>query len=156
MATIEQRTKKSPPYSWYLRRQVATEYLAGGKTLIELSEAYGIPHQSISRWSRDYCDDQKRRKDRILSIDMNDEDQKHYEVLKQENELLKKQLASVQSQQLQKENEALKKQLDFSQMKALAMETIIDLAKEEYGIDLRKNFGARQPVKSGKTTRKQK
>jgi transposase-like protein len=148
--------KKQPSYSWYLKRQIASEYLNGNKTLAELSVAYGVPHQSISRWSKEYAADQKKRKGRILSADMNAEDQKHYEVLKQENELLKKQLASVQQQHLQEENAVLKKELEFSQMKALAMETIIDLAKEEYGIDLRKNSGAKQPVRSGKTTRKQK
>ena len=148
--------KKQPSYSWYLKRQIAIEYLNGNKTLSELSISYDVPHQSISRWSKDYAADQKKRKGRILSADMNAEDQKHYEVLKQENELLKKQLASVQQQHLQEENAVLKKELEFSQMKALAMETIIDLAKEEYGIDLRKNSGARQPVRSGKTTRKQK
>ena len=148
--------KKQPSYSWYLKRQIAIEYLNGNKTLSELSISYDVPHQSISRWSKDYAADQKKRTGRILSADMNAEDQKHYEVLKQENELLKKQLASVQQQHLQEENAVLKKELEFSQMKALAMETIIDLAKEEYGIDLRKNSGARQPVRSGKTTRKQK
>jgi hypothetical protein len=68
---------------------------------------------------------------------MTPEEQKEYEALK-------------------KENEALKKQLEHSHMKTVAMETIIDLAKQEYGIDLLKNSGARQSVKSNKTTRRQK
>ena len=155
MASTEQKPQKKPHYSWYLRRQMAVEYLDGGKTLQELSAAYGIPHQSISRWSRDYANDLSKRH-RILS-DMTPEEQKHYDVLKQQNELLKQQLESVQSdQQLKKENEELKKELEFAQMKAKAMEIIMDLAKEEYGIDLTKNSGARQSVKSNKTTRRQK
>jgi hypothetical protein len=30
-------------------------------------------------------------------------------------------------------------------MRNFALETMVDLAKEELGIDLRKNFGAKQP-----------
>ena len=68
---------------------------------------------------------------------MTNEEQKAYDALKQQNE-------------------ALKKDLEFAQMKTRAMEIMIDMAKEEYGIDVRKNSGARQPAKSKKTTRRQK
>ena len=156
MEQTGQKTQKQQRYGWMLRRQIATEYLGGGKTLAELSATYGAPPQSISRWSRDYANDLKKRKDRILGVDMTAEEQKHYEVLRQENNLLKQQLASVHPDNLKKENEELKKELEFAQMKAKAMETIIDLAKEELGIDLRKNSGARQPVKLKKTTPGQK
>jgi dynactin complex subunit len=114
---------------------------------MELSVEYGIPHQSISRWAQSYAKDQNKRKGRILS-DMTPEEQKHYEALRHENELLKRQLESLQSDQaIKKENEALRKSLEFAQMKAKAMEIMIDLAKEELGIDLRKNSGAKQPEK---------
>jgi hypothetical protein len=46
---------------------------------------------------------------------------------------------------LKKQNEALKKKLEYEQMKNFALETMIDLAKEELGVDLRKNSGAKQP-----------
>jgi transposase-like protein len=156
MENTEQKTEKKPRYSWLLKRQVALEYLNGGKTLQGLSEAYGIPHQSISRWSNEYRSDLNKRKGRILG-DMTPEEQKNYEVLRQQNELLKKELESIQTDQaLKKENETLKKDLEFAQMKAKAMEIIMDLAKEEYGIDLRKNSGAKQPASSKRTTRGQK
>jgi len=122
--------------SWFLRRQIALEYLEGSKTLRELSEAYDVPGQSISRWAKDYAGDLSKRKGRIL-IDMTAEEQKQYEALKQQNE-------------------TLKKELEFAQMKAKAMEIIMELAKEEYGIDLRKNSGAKQPASSKKTTLRQK
>lgn len=46
---------------------------------------------------------------------------------------------------LKKQNEALKKKLEYEQLKTFALETMIDLAKSELGIDLRKNSGAKQP-----------
>lgn len=156
MAITDQKRPAKQHYSWYLRRQVALEHLNGGKTLMELSEAYGIPNQSISRWVQDYRRDLERSTSRIL-VDMTAEEQKQYDLLVQQNTLLKQQLDSVQPDQvLKKENEALKKDLEFAQMKTRAMEIIIDLAKEEYGIDITKNSGARQSAKSNKTTRRQK
>lgn len=156
MEVTGSRPQKKPHYSWHLRRQIAIEYLEGNKTLQELSVIYAIPHQSISRWSRNYADDLSKRKGRILG-GMTPEEQKNYEVLRQQNELLRRELEAVQTDQaLKTENEVLKKDLEFAQMKAKAMEIIIDLAKEEYGIDLTKNSGARQSAKLNRTTRRQK
>jgi transposase len=42
------------------------------------------------------------------------------------------------------ENRKLKQQLDQAQMKILALETMIEVAGEEYGEDLRKKFGSKQ------------
>ena len=156
MATELEVKRKRPRYSWSLKRQVATHYLEGSRTLQELSDLYKIPHQTIWDWAKSYADDQEKRSSRILTIDMTAEDQKHYELLRQENELLKQQLAAKSASALESENEALKMDLEYAWMKALAMETIIDLAKEEYGIDLRKNSGAKQPVSSKTATRRQK
>lgn len=46
---------------------------------------------------------------------------------------------------LRKRAEALEKKLQYEQMKNFALETMIDLAKEELGVDIRKNSGAKQP-----------
>ena len=46
---------------------------------------------------------------------------------------------------LKMQNEALKKKLEDDQIKIFALETMIDLAKSELGIDLRKDSGAKQP-----------
>jgi transposase-like protein len=156
MENVKQKTEKGPRYSWFLKRQVAIEYLQGDRTLQDLAQAYDIPHQSISRWSSSYAGELEKRKRRKFG-DMTEEELKHYEVLKQQNELLKKELESIQSdQRLKEENEALKKELEYARMKTRAMEIVIDLAKEEYGIDLTKNSGAKQPANSRKTTRGQK
>ena len=157
MVKTEQKpSKKQPKYSWFLKRQISIEYLEGKKTLMELGTHYCIPHQTISLWARNYANDRKSKKGHIFSI-MTNEDEKSYALLKLENERLKSELAAIQTDKnLKDENESLKKDLEFAQMKAKAMEIIVDLAKEEYGIDLTKNSGAKQPVKSKKTTLGQK
>jgi transposase-like protein len=129
--------RKHQRHSWLIRRQVAKEYLEGGRTLKELSVRYNVPYQTIWDWTRSY-DSEVDQPSKVATFNvMTSEEQKAYEALK-------------------KENEALRKQLEFAQMKGVAMETIIDLAKEEYGIDLLKNSGARQSVKSKTPTRRQK
>ena len=157
MASNEQKLKRRHQrHSWLFRRQVALEYLAGTVTLMELSVKYNVPYQTIGDWGRTYGKELEQRKV-VIFKDMTAEEQKNYDELKQQNELLKKQLEAIQSDpQLKKENEVLKKDLEFAQMKTRAMEIIIDLAKEEYGIDITKNSGARQSAKSNKTTRRQK
>jgi len=42
---------------------------------------------------------------------------------------------------LRKENLRLSKALDDSHLKTLALESLIEIADEEYGLDLKKNFG---------------
>lgn len=154
--TEENLKRRHQRVSWFLRRQIAIQYHEGTKTLKELSEEYNIPHQSISRWSREYASDLQKRKGRIFN-NMTNEEMKRYQELVEENERLKKQVESLTPDHvLQQENEVLRKDLEFARMKTKAMETIIDLAKEEYGLDLRKNSGARQPVRSKQTIRRQK
>lgn len=46
---------------------------------------------------------------------------------------------------LQKQLKSLQDKLEYEQMKNFALETMVDLAKSELGIDLRKNSGAKQP-----------
>jgi hypothetical protein len=46
---------------------------------------------------------------------------------------------------LQKQLKSLQDKLQYEQMKNFALETMVDLAKSELGIDLRKNSGAKQP-----------
>lgn len=129
--------RKHERHSWMIKRQVAREYLEGSKTLRELSRQYDIPNQTIWDWTKSYNREEEQPPKVATFSVMTSEEQKTYEALV-------------------KENEALKQQLEQAKMKGVAMETIIDLAKEEYGIDLLKNSGARQSAKSKKTTRRQK
>ena len=123
-------------YSWSLKRQVILEYRDGGYTQPELAAKYGVTTKIINHWIYRYGS-QVGQREKVIFSPMTAEEQKQYDALKQEHE-------------------ALKKELEFAQMKARAMEIMMDLAKEEYGIDLRKNSGAKQQAKSKKTTHRQK
>ena len=137
MATKPSKTgRKNQRYSWAFKRQVIAECLEKGSTQAEASVKYGLSDRLVHSWVKGYVSDLNNRKVHTFKS-MRPEEQKQYEALKEQNE-------------------ALKKELEFAQMKARAMEIMIDLAKEEYGIDITKNSGARQPASFGKTTRRQK
>jgi transposase-like protein len=128
--------RKNQRYSWAFKKQVIAECLDRGSTQAAAGIKYGVSDRVVHNWVKSYVSDLDGRKIHTFKS-MTGEEQKQYEALKQQNE-------------------ALKKELEFAQMKAKAMEIMIELAKEEYGIDVRKNSGARQSASSKQTTRRQK
>jgi len=110
-------------YDVSLKRRIAKQYLEGSKSAIQLGAMFNVPREYVYRWSKEFsCE----LREEIIIIPMTKEEQKDFE-------------------QLKKQNEALKKKLEYEQMKNFALETLVDLAKSEMGIDLRKNSGAKQP-----------
>ena len=99
------------------------EYLNGDLSLYQLELRYNVSRQNICRWAKQFS---VELAEPITIPSMTAEEQKELETLRQQNE-------------------ALKKKLEYEQMKNFALETMVDLAKTELGIDLRKNSGAKQP-----------
>ena len=110
-------------YDITLKRRVAKEYLEGNQSTTQLGITFNIPHNYVSRWVKEFSSELAED---IINSSMTNEEQKDFELLK-------------------KQNEALKKKLEYEQMRNFALETMVDLAKSELGIDLRKNSGAKQP-----------
>jgi transposase-like protein len=110
-------------YDEPFRRRVAFDYLNGDRSLWQLAAIYNVPAQTICRWSMRFSGELTEQ---IPQTPMTEEEQKQVEVLK-------------------KQVEELKKKLEYEQMRNFALETMADLAKSKLGIDIRKNFGAKQP-----------
>ena len=114
---------RNTKYDIALKRRVANHYLEGDLSTTQLGQIFNVPHQSISRWAKQFsCE----LAEDVNNPPMTEQEQKDMALLK-------------------KQNEALKKKLEYEQMKNFALETMVDLAKSELGIDLRKNSGAKQP-----------
>ena len=105
------------------KRRVAQEYLKGDQSTTQVAQMFNVPHQTVSRWAKQFSSELA---DEIIIPAMTEQEKNEFEVLR-------------------KQNEALKKKLEYEQMRNFALETLVDLAKEELGIDLRKNSGAKQP-----------
>lgn len=110
-------------YDLSFRRYIARKYRDGNKSLAQIAREYGLSRYQVSEWYYRFCSELSE--DVIVPL-MTEQEQKEVEML-------------------QKQIEALKKKLEYEQMRNFAWETMADLAKTELGIDIRKNFGAKQP-----------
>lgn len=115
--------KGRPGRSQTFKRFVANEYHRGNQSLNQLSLKFDVPQQTVHRWIHQFSSDIGEE---INIPPMTDQEQKD--------------MAS-----LQKQVALLKEKLEYEQMRNFALETLADLAKSELGIDIRKNFGAKQP-----------
>jgi transposase len=105
------------------KRKIVNEYRDGDLSTTQLGKKYNIHHQEVSRWTKQFsCELAKEP----IIVPMTEQESKDLELLK-------------------KQIESLKNKLEYEQMKNFALETMVDLAKSELGIDLRKNSGAKQP-----------
>lgn len=110
-------------YEVAFKRRVANEYINGDRSLKEVGRFFNVGHQNVSRWAKQFSSEQSQT---AKAIEVTDQEHKD-------------------TADLRKELEALKEKLEYEQMKNFALETMIDLAKSELGVDLRKNSGAKQP-----------
>jgi len=111
-------------YDVHFRRKIVKEYLEGDLSMTQLGVKYGgIDRRLIHAWKNQYGAEVGEE---VVTFSMTEQEQKDVEALR-------------------KQVEALKKKLEYEQMKTFALETMIDLAKTELGVDLRKNSGAKQP-----------
>lgn len=109
-------------YNPSFMRMIVREYENGDLSLPQLGQKYDIDYRRIHEWK-------KRINAEFSGIELptvTEKEQKELEALKQELS-------------------ALQKKLEYEQMRNFALETMADLAKEQMGIDIRKNFGAKQP-----------
>jgi transposase-like protein len=110
-------------YDISFRRSVANAYRDGNDDKLEVAKRYGVTLNEVKQWVRQFSSELSEKKD---DIPMTDQEQQDFEAL-------------------QKQVKALQKQLEHEQLRNFALETMADLAKTELGIDIRKNFGAKQP-----------
>jgi transposase-like protein len=95
------------------------------QSLSKVARQFGVSKVDVSNWKKRFYSELAMEENIAV---MPKEDQKELELLK-------------------RQNETLKKKLEYEQMRNFALETMVELAKTELGIDLRKNSGAKQPKK---------
>jgi transposase-like protein len=119
------KTTKGAPFKYEVSfmRHVVADYLQGGESIRQVAGRYNVNRQSIIDWKKRFYSDIADTNN--IEI-MTESEQKELEALK-------------------KQMKALQKQLDYEKLRNFALETMMDLAKEKLGVDVRKNFGAKQP-----------
>ena len=111
-------------YGQAFRDQVARDYESGDLSYRQIAEKYDLPSRELPKWwVRSY-----RKKAVIEVISITPMTAKE----KQEQQALKKQIADLQ------------KRLADAELRALATDTMIDVAEEQLGIEIRKKSGTKQ------------
>jgi transposase len=126
--------KKQQSYPRQLKIKIAEEVVSGIKGATEASREYGISLGNVKAWVKRYRSQvlTKSTKEAVPLLSM--EKRKDHK-----DPDLEKQVRS-----LEEENLKLRKKLMESNLRAEALNSLIDLAEENYGLSLRKNSGAKQ------------
>ena len=119
-------------FSEDFKLQLVKDYESGKYTIKEMSNLYDISQQNIYNWIYKYS---KYNKKSIKVVEIKDS-----------------QMEKIK--QLEKRNADLERALGQKQMSIDFLEKMIELAKEEYDIDIKKNSNT--PQSGGSKTTKQK
>lgn len=137
---VQRRGQMGKAYPVCLRTAALRDYLSG-MSRSEVARKYSLPDASvISQWKRKFAGTEvfkassimiKRRNTRLLQTDMESA---------QSNRIRELERALSQSQ---KALAAKDKQLAEANLHFRLSETMIDLAEEHFGVEIRKNFGSK-------------
>lgn len=103
-------------YSEELKERIVADYLSGGGSYRELSKKYGIGFQLINQWVMNF----KASGAGFIKPELKEEEKLPSEVTE------------------------LQEQLRQARLYNQLLESLIDIGKEKYGIDLRKKNGTKQ------------
>lgn len=116
------KQKPTNRYSVAFKMKVVEEVENGLISAVEARKLYGIAGKStIAEWVERYG--MNKRLERTVYVMTHDE----------EVELIR----------LRKENRRLQQALDDSQIKTIALESLIEVAEEKYHLDLKKKYGSK-------------
>lgn len=111
-------------YGRAFRDQVARDYETGDLSYSQIAEKYDLPSRELAKWwVRCY-----RKNGEIVPPEVSPMTEKEKQEVKA----------------LRLENARLRKQLEDAELRALAYDTMIDVAEEQLGVKIRKKSGTKQ------------
>lgn len=126
------KTKSQKKYSDTLKREVGRRYLRGEFSYAIAAEEYGLKDKTVAK---EFVKWYKMQKEKSGSSEEDAENQKDAPTQESSIEDLSEALARIK---------ALEKALTYSELKVEGLETMLDIAKRDLGIDVRKKYGAKQ------------
>ena len=131
MLKTGKRISRKRKFSEDLKLKIVKEYESGAFSVVEMTKVYDISYQTIYNWIYKYS---KYNKKSIQVVEMKD------------SQLLK--LKQMEARIIELERAVGQKQMNIDYL-----EKMIDLAKEEFDIDIKKNSDT-PPSGGSKSTRK--
>jgi transposase len=122
-------------YSEEFKLKVVQEVLSGQLTKAQANRKYGIKGSSrILDWI-------KKHGNKFGKV-------KNNSYIEADNSFLMTESDNTELELIKQENDKLKKELSFASMRVIALETLIDVAEKELKINLRKKCSTKQSRKS--------
>jgi transposase-like protein len=118
------RKGRKGQHSVGFKMQVVKDYVNGNRSLRQLALHYGVSRSNIHEWVQQFYPELSNGSLPTTEV-MTEAEQRELEALK-------------------KQNEELKKKLEYADMKATALEIMIDIAEKQLGIDIKKKPGTKQ------------
>jgi len=116
----------------WVREQIVAEYLRGDRNYRELEIEYGIGKSTLHRWVRAARKDKAEKQEGTPSKEGSPA---AVEI---------KEAVEVSESEAAAEIKRLKRELHKAQLHAEVLKAMMDIAKEELGIDIRKKHGSRR------------
>ena len=132
MKTNVRTIRKKRFYSEDFKRELVKEFEQGKYSVLQLKQLYGIRHENIYRWIYKYST-------------FNDKSSRVIEMKESSTKKLK---------DLEKKIKELEQAVGRKQMYIDYLEKMMDIAKEEMGVDIKKNYDTPQSTTSGNTRKK--
>lgn len=127
-----QKIRKSRRYTVGFKKQLVNEFESGKFSVLELSRLHGIHFQSIYNWIYKYSNSNNQG---YRIVEMKDSSKKKVKDLEQKIKDLEQIVGKKQIM------------IDY-------LEKMMEVAKDELDIDIKKNFNTSQSAGSGKTKKK--
>ena len=131
-------TLKRQRYSMDFKFQLLKEYYESGSSAYSLSKKHGVDDATFLRWIK--CFESKALS---LPEELNELENQVYMARKKSIEG-KPSPEMTELERLRDENLRLRKALSYSELRNEALQEVLKIGREQYGIDLLKKAGAKQ------------
>lgn len=108
-----------------------------GLTTFGVAKKFGLKHTTVIFWHNQYILSEK-------SLSLSHETMQKVMDMRKKHELKLASQEKTPEEKLKEENENLRKALQYAELRNEALQEVLKIGKEEYGVDLLKKVGAKQ------------
>ena len=131
-------TLKRQRYSMDFKFQLLKEYYESGSSAYSLSKKHGVDDATFLRWIKSF-----ESKALSLPEELNEIENQVY-MARKKSQTGQPSLETTELDRLRDENLRLRKALSYSELRNEALQEVLKIGREQYGIDLLKKAGAKQ------------
>ena len=132
------RTVKRQQFSMDFKLQLLKEYYESGSSMYKISKKHGVDDVTFYRWVRFF-----ESKGLSLPSELSELESQVYMARKRSIEC-QPSSEMTELERLRDENQRLRKALSYSELRNEALNEVLKIGREQYGIDLLKKAGAKQ------------